>query len=491
MRMRSTLVALLFALPCALGLRAQQPLSSGELNPLAFPGADIGAQVNAAFASCVGGPCTVALPPRASYAQRTTIQVPARKGQVLDCRSSELSWQGAGDAIVVGEWNDDSPSGEIRNCVISLAQGNAAGRNGVLQHSRIWFSYRADEFIGWTNAESAGLVLDNDRGSNWAGYNERTHIENVSFSNDTVGVRLVGNDGGTNSFGRGAFSIWCNMHDGQTCLLGEHGADIYSAEEFVLHGNLSSVTPGRPATLLALNGADLRTTNGYIEAECGSGMQPSYLWDIRDANSEFQLPGGVWNLGGCSVHNAGTSANAIGSVDSGAFVLQAVPFAMGVHQANNPKVIWDGRSLRYGMPLLGGYPNGIFQVFVRDTGAMPEVDDEKDARPQQNVMGCTGPNGHTGAAGGCGFGPGYGLKASEGGTLTPQFALESTGGLGIRRADGQVAASVEESGRFRETLSTPVSASAPCTPGEFTDDANFHYVCVAKDRWKRVALSMF
>ncbi|MFT8951127.1 MAG: hypothetical protein ABF979_02540 [Gluconobacter sp.] len=41
---------------------------------------------------------------------------------------------------------------------------------------------------------------------------------------------------------------------------------------------------------------------------------------------------------------------------------------------------------------------------------------------------------------------------------------------------------------FRETLSTPSSSTADCTPGDFTDDANYHYVCVASNSWKRVEL---
>jgi len=44
---------------------------------------------------------------------------------------------------------------------------------------------------------------------------------------------------------------------------------------------------------------------------------------------------------------------------------------------------------------------------------------------------------------------------------------------------------------FLETLATPASSSAACTAGQFTDDANYHYVCVATNTWKRVALSSF
>lgn len=41
---------------------------------------------------------------------------------------------------------------------------------------------------------------------------------------------------------------------------------------------------------------------------------------------------------------------------------------------------------------------------------------------------------------------------------------------------------------YRETLASPTSSS-PCKPGQFTDDTNYHYVCVAANRWRRVALS--
>lgn len=42
---------------------------------------------------------------------------------------------------------------------------------------------------------------------------------------------------------------------------------------------------------------------------------------------------------------------------------------------------------------------------------------------------------------------------------------------------------------YHETLTTPSSSSAACSAGDFTDDANFHYVCTAVNTWKRVAVS--
>jgi hypothetical protein len=40
-------------------------------------------------------------------------------------------------------------------------------------------------------------------------------------------------------------------------------------------------------------------------------------------------------------------------------------------------------------------------------------------------------------------------------------------------------------------LYTPASSSAPCTTGQLADDASYHYVCVASNTWKRVALTSF
>jgi hypothetical protein len=44
---------------------------------------------------------------------------------------------------------------------------------------------------------------------------------------------------------------------------------------------------------------------------------------------------------------------------------------------------------------------------------------------------------------------------------------------------------------YTEALTTPSSSSAACIAGQFTDDANYHYVCTATNTWKRVALSAF
>jgi hypothetical protein len=52
-------------------------------------------------------------------------------------------------------------------------------------------------------------------------------------------------------------------------------------------------------------------------------------------------------------------------------------------------------------------------------------------------------------------------------------------------------AGVFTTGSFHVNLATPASSSAPCTAGQIGADANFVYVCVATNHWKRSALGSF
>jgi hypothetical protein len=53
------------------------------------------------------------------------------------------------------------------------------------------------------------------------------------------------------------------------------------------------------------------------------------------------------------------------------------------------------------------------------------------------------------------------------------------------------ATGVYTTGSFHVNLATPSSSSAPCTAGQIGADANYIYVCVATNLWKRTALSSF
>jgi hypothetical protein len=65
------------------------------------------------------------------------------------------------------------------------------------------------------------------------------------------------------------------------------------------------------------------------------------------------------------------------------------------------------------------------------------------------------------------------------------YSIDSTGTAPARFAGNMQAYA------YQETLHTPASSSEVCTAGQFTDDANYHYVCTATNTWKRAALSSF
>lgn len=61
----------------------------------------------------------------------------------------------------------------------------------------------------------------------------------------------------------------------------------------------------------------------------------------------------------------------------------------------------------------------------------------------------------------------------------------------ITASDISAAGPVSTAGQFRAGLHTPASSHEACKAGTFSDDANYHYVCVSDGKWKRVALSDF
>ena len=77
------------------------------------------------------------------------------------------------------------------------------------------------------------------------------------------------------------------------------------------------------------------------------------------------------------------------------------------------------------------------------------------------------------------------LKNAAAGSVTSTFSTDAAGNVTLSFAP------LFSAGALKGTLSTPASSSATCVAGQFTDDANYHYVCTATNTWKRVALSTF
>lgn len=104
---------------------------SNVLVATSFPGADIGAQINAAFASC-GGRCKVVVP-QGNYNYSTTIQLPVQTfaGATLECdsQSTVLNYTGSGDAMAALGSGETDIGLVVESCELSgsSATGSANG----------------------------------------------------------------------------------------------------------------------------------------------------------------------------------------------------------------------------------------------------------------------------------------------------------------------------------------------------------------------------
>ena len=100
---------------------------------------------------------------------------------------------------------------------------------------------------------------------------------------------------------------------------------------------------------------------------------------------------------------------------------------------------------------------------------------------------------------------GFGVAATSGnatyycwyrtGTNAGFGSLETFGGsspIRVRASNWSVdTAGNVSANAFHAALYTPAGSSAACSAGDFADDADYHYVCVAASTWKRVALAAF
>lgn len=162
---------------------------NGTINAETFPGADIGAKINAAFASCSGSfasprrSCSVVLPPGGVYTTTTPIVIPGDgvapyvASASLDCRDSQITYTGTGAGLTVMGGNTYN-SGELRNCVIIAPT--------VVFWSRT--SFRVSN-VGFYTTAATGVQFINDHAHGGPGYTEQNQWSHVEL--DGTGACLV------------------------------------------------------------------------------------------------------------------------------------------------------------------------------------------------------------------------------------------------------------------------------------------------------------
>ena len=443
----------------------------GVVYPDQFDGADVGARINTAVAAkCnTSVPCYLKLMAHTFYDLTTSVSFPDNIKIYLNMAESVIASHVPGAAFHVGFHNEDSQTGGISNGqIIKAADNNSSTARAIVQESRIWFTYRDLRFAGFHGASDIALLVQNTGTAQWDGsgvvngYNERNHFENISITDDTVGIQYAGSQGGTNSFARLSVDVYCDMFPGQKCMvLSGAGSDVYGAS-FKLVGNLSS-TPTNPSALLRIqDGAEIRGSAGLIECEGGSNAGHSIELDSSGARfvNNF-IP--TFNTGNCPRYDpTDNSAHFAGNVQTtGDFTWEAPEFTHGnVGQAINTKMHFDGASMLLGIPNYGLPPVGEFAIWGGDP--YPATDIFKIGTRKYVVRCGPGTLGRSDGAYGCTFGDDVHAGPKRlASAQSDSYALVNNS-VGV---DGtQAIYSVDTDGTIREDIHAVRLAGQPTAP---------------------------
>lgn len=256
-----------------------------------FPGADIGAKINAALAGCPAAGCRIELP-AGGYSFSTSIVINKPVWIVgAGAVATRLRYTGAGDAVVV-EAGGALPflAGGLRG--LGLV-GTAAARAGVHQVDTVGFSYQDIAVGGFAGADGAGIWMDNEAAgycmSCRSGFSERTAFRRVSIYRNRVGV-LWTSSSGVGSF---EYTLMRGVHfqigDGEVGMLLEGRVALqHSDVEFMAN----VWDPGVGATVVALRGgAKWYQGRVLIAAEQTAGT--AGIGFFVDATSYFDGQGSV------------------------------------------------------------------------------------------------------------------------------------------------------------------------------------------------------
>lgn len=246
---------------------------NGVLTATQFPGADIGAQVNAAFAAC-NNQCTVYIP-AGSYRYGTTINMnkPTQSLTGAGSALTILNYTGSGDGVL---WQmvpfTTQKAGTLQGIsfLCTAATVNCI-HSGSVQNST-WHDLTVSGAIG---PNGVGILLENTLIRGFKTWTERTFMHNVSIGSEgpsgpsagnTFGL-VFRNNGGGQSFGYNDFSVTFNVEAGQTGTLIDSHAYLYHTL-FAAQGNIDATDAS--TSWLTVKGAMAQGTyTAYAEAVNG------------------------------------------------------------------------------------------------------------------------------------------------------------------------------------------------------------------------------
>ncbi len=246
---------------------------NGVMTATQFPGADVGAQVNAAFASC-GNECTVYIP-AGKYRYATTINMtkPAQSLRGAGSALTVLNYTGSGDGLLWQMTPFTARKAGVLEGISFLCTAAAANciHSGSVQNST-WNDLTVSGAVG---PNGVGILLENVTINGVRAWTERTFMHNVSIGSqgpsgpslgNTYGL-VFRNNGGGQSFGYNDFRVTFNVEAGQTGTLIDSRAYLYHTL-FSAQGNIDATDAS--TSWITVKGAMAQGTyTAYAEAVNG------------------------------------------------------------------------------------------------------------------------------------------------------------------------------------------------------------------------------
>lgn len=355
---------------------------NSTLNPLTFPGADIGAQINAAMATSPGG--TVIQIPAGVYTTGTTIQcpiAPTGSGQAA------FIFQGAGmqSTVAVSQANpigtiiNYTGNGDLFNQVEpSFSSINTSGcrlrdmtlNGGNHGANAIGLHFGGTEFTEVTNVKfenfgGAAIKVENNSGM----WTERYLIQGTtSFEYNGVGIWFQNNTGAQGSFDHGSVSAWLNVDVAATGMLTTNVVDAQGST-YTFNGNIAG-NASTAGTLFTLNNSVFNATLiDRTECQTPTGGKNCTRINISTAASTFfgdlMTPGSV----------GGPYTNVTGP---GKFLS---PYSVGQSVLSSANIGMQKIATTPHASQVGGYPS------VTNCGTSPQIDPDSTDTAGAIIMG--------------------------------------------------------------------------------------------------------
>ncbi|MBS1851098.1 MAG: hypothetical protein JST79_09325 [Acidobacteria bacterium] len=251
----SAVVRFLTAVPQA--AKAEPPVQvvragevNGVVNPVLYPGSDLGAKINAVFAA--GDHCAEVRIPPGKYTYSTSIRM-TRACQSLYGAGSALTileFTGGGDAIL---WQMQpytiQKAGTLKG--LTLKGPGAGAGNGIRSGTLVGATFEDIVINNFRGPNSNAILLENIRAATspdgrdtMPGWTERTIMRDVHIGiphlGNTTGLAFLVN-GGTNSFGYTDIAdVWLNVEKGQAGVKWGPGTYTYNSK-LNFHANISAL----------------------------------------------------------------------------------------------------------------------------------------------------------------------------------------------------------------------------------------------------------